>query len=102
MSAGPVPARRKPRDVPADGAPPDITQHALLETAAKGPWGGPVYSYRGAELRCLPGGHVRGLLMDGHPLNGWTFGGPGTITPLVDRWLDTGQLPSYMRAVLQG
>ncbi len=24
-------------------------------TAAQGPWGGPVYSYRGAEIRCLKG-----------------------------------------------
>ena len=22
-------------------------------TAAEGPWGGPIYSYRGAEIRCL-------------------------------------------------
>jgi len=42
---------------------------------------------------------VCGLLMNGHPLHGLTCGVPGTVTSLVDRWLDTGRLPSYMRAV---
>ena len=27
-----------------------------------------------------------------------TFGVAGTITPLVDLWLDEGRLPDYMRA----
>ncbi len=87
-----------------DNAPADLApqRHALLETAAKGPWGGPVFSYRGAEIRCLPGGLVCGLLMESHPLHGWTFGVPGTITPLVDRWLDHGRLPAYMRSVPTG
>ena len=46
----------------------------LLETAPAGPWGGPVYNYRGAEIRCNKGGHVCALLMEGHPLNGASFG----------------------------
>ncbi len=71
----------------------------MLETAAKGPWGGPVYSYRGAVIRCAPGSNVCGLEMEGHPLHGWTFGVPGTITPLVDLWIAEGRLPDYMRAV---
>jgi hypothetical protein len=50
----------------------------------KAPWGGPVFRYRGAEIRCLKGGHVCGLLMPHHPLNGSTFGVPGTVTKLVD------------------
>ena len=84
-----------------DNIAADLTplRHALLETAAKGPWGGPCFSYRGAEIRCLPGGNVCGLFMDEHPLHGASFGVPGTITPLVDRWLDDGRLPLYMRAV---
>jgi hypothetical protein len=53
-------------------------------TAAQGPWGGPVYAYRGAEIRCNKGGHVCGLFMEDHPLDGWTFGVVGTVTPLVD------------------
>ena len=69
------------------------------ETAAQGPWGGPVYSYRGAEIRCLKGGHVCALLMEGHPLHGATFGVVGTVTPLVDLWVEERRLPSYMRAV---
>ena len=37
--------------------------------------------------------------MDGHPLHGMTFGVVGTITPLVDLWLEERRLPDYMRAV---
>ena len=69
------------------------------ETAAQGPWGGPVYSYRGAEIRCLKGGHVCGLFMDDHPLHGSSFGVVGTITPLIDLWVEERRLPAYMRAV---
>jgi hypothetical protein len=54
------------------------------ETSAAGPWGGPTYSYRGTRIECLKGGHVCGLVLDGHPLTGLTFGGIGTVTPLVD------------------
>jgi hypothetical protein len=78
-------------------APPD--PHQVVETAAQGPWGGPTYSYRGARIECLKGGHVCGLFLEGHPLTGQTFGVVGTITPLVDSWLDVGRLPSYRRAV---
>ncbi len=53
----------------------DAPQHPQPEqTAAQGPWGGPAYAYRGAEIRCAKGGHVCGLLMEGHPLHGLTFG----------------------------
>jgi hypothetical protein len=37
--------------------------------------------------------------MPDHPLHGRGFGVVGTITPLVDLWLDERRLPSYMRAV---
>ena len=81
-------------------SPPDQPERPFpTETAAQGPWGGPVYSYRGAEIRCLPGGHVCGLLMESHPLHGHSFGAPGTITPLVDLWLDKRLLPEHMRIV---
>ena len=68
-------------------------------TAEAEPWGGPVYRYRGAEIRCLKGGHVCALLMEGHPLHGAAFEVVGTVTPLVDLWVEEGRLPSYMRAV---
>ncbi len=68
-------------------------------TTAAGPWGGPVYSYRGAEIRCARGGYVCSLFMEGHPLHGSSFGVVGTITPLVDLWVEERRLPSYMRAV---
>ena len=68
----------------------------LVQTAARGPLGGPTYSYRGGRIDCMKGGRVCGLFMPDHPLHGSTFGsGPGTITPLVDLWLDEGQLPSH-------
>ena len=66
---------------------------------AEGPWGGPVYRYRDAEIRRDKGGHVCGLFMEGHPLHGSTFGVPGTITPLVDLWIRERRLPDYMRPV---
>ncbi len=66
---------------------------------AEGPWGGPVYRYRGAEIRCNKGGHVCALLMEGHPCNGAAFGVVGTIAPLVDLWVEEGRLPGYMRPV---
>ena len=59
--------------------------HPLEHLAAAGPWDGPSYQYRGAEIHCLPGGNVCGLKVPGHPLNGDTFGVPGTITPAGQR-----------------
>ncbi|WP_043367484.1 hypothetical protein [Belnapia sp. F-4-1] len=71
----------------------------LVETAAEGPLGGPSYSYRGAVIECQKGGHVCRLVMLEHPLHGHSFGVAGTITPLVDLWVDERRLPRYMRAV---
>jgi hypothetical protein len=67
--------------------------------AAGGPWGGPVFACRGAGIRCAKGGHVRGLVKPGHPLDGHTFGVPGTITGLVGLWIKGRRLPDHMRAV---
>ena len=77
--------------------PPDPPQ--LLQTAEQGLWGGPTYSYRGARIECMKGGHVCGLFVPEHPLHGTTFGVVGTITPLVDLWVDERRLPKYMRVV---
>ena len=71
----------------------------LVETAADGSLGGPSYTYRGAVIDCQKGGHVCRLVMPEHPLDGHSFGAAGTITPLVDAWLDEGRLPRYMRVV---
>ena len=68
-------------------------------TGADGRLGGPSHAYRGAFIECQKRGHVCRLRMDGHPLDGHSFGAAGTITPLVDLWVDEGRLPSYMRAV---
>jgi hypothetical protein len=48
-------------------------------------------------IDCLKGGHVCRLDLDGHPLSDTTFGVVGTITPLVDLWLEEGRLPNHMR-----
>ena len=60
--------------------------------------GGPVYRYRGAEIRCAKGGHPCALVMPGHRLDEMTFGVIGNITPLVDLWVEEGRLPGHMRA----
>lgn len=52
-------------------------------------------------IDCMKGGHVCRLLLPAHPVTGMSFGMVGTITPLVDLWLDEGRLPSYMRAALK-
>lgn len=69
------------------------------QTAAVGPLGGPSYSYRGAGIDCQKGGHICRLQMPDHPLHGRGFGVVGTITPLVDLWLDERRLPRHLRAV---
>jgi hypothetical protein len=69
----------------------------LEEAALEGPWGGPTYRYRDARIECLKGGHVCGMFMPDHPLSGNSFGAPGTITPLVDLWIERQLLPAYVR-----
>lgn len=73
---------------------PETSKHLLEQLSDTGPWGGPSYRYRDAEIWCLPGAHVCGLVMPKHLLHGCTF---GTITPLVDLRLDEGRLPAYYR-----
>ena len=74
--------------------PPDLEL-----VAAEGPWGGPLFRYRGAEIRCTKGGHVCTLSMEGHPFHGATFGTVGTVRLLVDLWIKGRLLPGHMRAV---
>jgi hypothetical protein len=80
-------------------SPGDKAAYQLIETALEGPVGGPSYGYRGVVIDCMKGGHVCRLLLPTHPLTGMSFGVAGTITLLVDFWLDEGRLPAYMRAV---
>ncbi len=42
------------------------------------------------------------LLMPEHPLHGGSFGVVGTITPLIDLWVEERRLPSQLRAVPGG
>jgi hypothetical protein len=80
--------------------PPEPPQ--LVQMAAQGPWGGSTYSYRNARIECCPGAHVCGLFMPEHPFHGRNFGVVVTVTALVDRWADSGRLPSYMRQGSKG
>ncbi len=85
--------------VPEPPSPDAAPQHQLEQSTATGPLGGPSYTYRGAVIDCQAGGHVCRLVMPDHPLHGRGFGVVGTITPLVDLWLDERRLPNYMRMV---
>ena len=40
--------------------------------------------------------------MEGNPLDGVSFGVVGTITPLVDLWVEERRLPDYRRVVPKG
>ena len=84
-------------DPPAPAARPQPKQ-----TASPGPLGGPSYSYRGTVIDCHEGGRVCILQMPDHPFHGRGFGAVGSITQLVDLWLDERRLPSLMRAVPKG
>ena len=65
----------------------------------EGPWGGPVFRYRGAEIRCNKGGRACALFMEGHPFHGATFGTVGTVRLLVDLWIKGRLLPGHMRTI---
>jgi hypothetical protein len=82
----------------SDPPPPPARPEPEL-TAAEGPLGGPSYRYRGAVIDCQKGGQVCQLQMPDHPLHGRGFDRVGTITPLVDLWLDERRLPKYMWVV---
>jgi hypothetical protein len=75
----------------------DPSLHQLQQLAAVGPWRGPSYQYRGAEIHCYLGGHVCGLVLRDHSLNGVIFGVVGTITPLVDAGVDEERLSRHTR-----
>ena len=77
--------------------PPTSPDLELVTEA--GPWGGPVFRYRGAEIRCAKGSHVCTLFMEGHPFHGATFGAVGTVRLLVDLWIKGRLLPGHMGAV---
>ena len=42
---------------------------------------------------------ARVLLMEGHPFHGASFGAVGTVTLLVDLWIEERLLPGHMRAI---
>jgi hypothetical protein len=87
---------------PEPPSPGDMAFHMLEETDAAGPLGGPSYSYRGAVIDCQKGGYICRLTMPAHPLHDHSFGVVGTITSLVDLWLDEGRLPPLHASGAEG
>lgn len=81
-----------------DPPPPDFHPEPE-QTSASGPFSGPSYRYRGAIIDCQKGGYICRLVMPDHPLHGRSFGVVGTITPLVDLWLNERRLPRHLRVV---
>lgn len=51
-----------------------------------------LWEYRGASVRSW--GVCNWLVMPGHPLHGTTLGHYDSWFPLIDRWLDHGDLPA--------
>ncbi len=72
---------------------------AQAEASAQRERGTRALSCHHARIECLKDGRLCSLFMDGRPLHGRGFSALGTITPLVEPWLDEGRLPSYMRLV---
>ncbi|MFC7557357.1 hypothetical protein ACFQU7_41750 [Pseudoroseomonas wenyumeiae] len=59
------------------------------QLAEDGPW--KIWSYRGATVRAW--GKTNRLVMPGHPLDGTYLNHHQAWFPLIDRWLDHGDLP---------
>jgi hypothetical protein len=72
----------------ADRSPELIPPHAPYEAASDGPW--KIWSYRGATVRSW--GSTNRLVMPGHPLDGTYLGHPDAWFPIIDQWLDHGEL----------
>src|SRR5690349_13240851 len=83
------------------GGRPEFTRLQLWGRggASTRPHGGPTLNHRGARIECPRSGHVRTLLMEGHPLHRVTLGVPGTLAPLIDIWLDEERLPEHLWVV---
>ncbi|RKK01679.1 hypothetical protein EBE87_27100 [Pseudoroseomonas wenyumeiae] len=71
---------------PSPELPPPHLPHQLAED---GPW--KIWCYRGATVRSW--GRTNRLVMPGHPLDGTYLSHHKAWFPLIDRWLDHGDLP---------
>lgn len=67
----------------------DLVPHAPRITSTEDGW--TIWEYRGARV-CSCRVHNR-LVMEGHPLHGTWHGHVDAWWPLIDRWLDHGDLP---------
>jgi hypothetical protein len=66
-----------------------IPHHEPRALGKEGEW--TIWQYRGGTVRSC-GVHNK-LLMPGHPLDGSSMGHYDSWFPLIDRWLDHGDLP---------
>ena len=73
----------------AEQLPALIPSHEPHQLAVDGPWR--LWSYRGAVVRSW--GRTNRLVMPGHPLDGIYLSHPASWFPIIDRWLDSGDLP---------
>lgn len=72
--------------LPSPDLPPPLPPQQLGED---GPW--KIWAYRGATVRSW--GRTNRLVMPGHPLDGTYLSHHAAWLPLIDRWLDHGDVP---------
>jgi hypothetical protein len=70
---------------------PDLIPHHEPRTLETDAIGWTTWGYRGARVRGK--GLTNYLHMEGHPLDGRTHGHHDAWFPIIDRWLDHGDLP---------
>ncbi len=75
-----------------DRNPPRSTAVPTL-IEQEGPWGGPRYNYRGAELWSDAAGRRWQVWIESHPLRGLSLPSRQRAMAIVDRWVDRGDLP---------
>jgi len=63
----------------------------LVESS--GPWGGPVYEYRGAQIWANAAATEWQLWIDDHPLRGLSLRRLSRAIELADAWIDRRALP---------
>jgi len=74
------------------GAEADVPAGLIL-LRAEGSWGGPVYTYRGAEVWSDAASARWQVWISDHPLRGLTLYGPDRAIRIVDAWAEGRRLP---------
>jgi len=86
-----------------DGDPKDLDssrrihvlagRHKLVLVHDAGPWGGPVYAYRGAEIWVNATQRRWQVWIEDHPLRGLTLHSMARAIRIIDAWIDGRRLP---------